>query len=361
MTRYVFIGAGAIGSAVGGLLAARGTDVLMVARGDHGRAMAAGGLRLRTPEETVSVRPPTVTGPDGVVLRPDDVLVLTTKTHQAEAAIDQWADVEVHDGDTVRGRAADLLPIITALNGVASEEIALRYFARVYAACVMMPAAMIDPGEVILRGTPQRGVFHLGRYPTLPADDPDRREADARWLSGLAADWDAAGCHVTTPDAVMDWKYRKLLSNLGNVFDALLADPGEAGDLRRAAEAEARRILDAAGIGYISDETDNAARRPHFSVAKVPGTPDRIGGSSWQSLMRGTGTIETDYLNGEIALIARRTGDAAPLNARLTALARRAARNGLRPGAITIDRLTDELRDALPGTSLPGTSLPEPV
>ncbi|MFD4562753.1 hypothetical protein ACFWP5_52095, partial [Streptomyces sp. NPDC058469] len=30
------------------------------------------------------------------------------------------------------------------------------------------------------------------------------------------------------------------------------------------------------------------------------GTP-RGGGSSWQSLNRGTGTIEADYLNGEIA------------------------------------------------------------
>lgn len=343
MTRYVFIGAGAIGSAVGGLLAAQGTDVLLVARGDHGRAMAADGLVLRTPDSTITVRPPTVAGPDGVRLRPDDVLVLTTKTHQAEAAIDQWADVPVDDPAGTGGRAAELLPIITALNGVASEEIALRYFRRVFAACVMFPAAMITPGEVIVRGTPGRGVFQVGRYPTRTDRDAGEITRDEGWLSAIAKDWDAAGCHITTPDAVMAWKYRKLLSNLGNALDALLADPGEAGALREAVETEAREILDAAGIGYIDDETDRTARRNHFSVAAVPDAPERIGGSSWQSLIRGSGSIETDYLNGEIALIARRMGRSAPLNERLTAIARHAARTGLQPGAISVDELASEL------------------
>jgi hypothetical protein len=63
-----------------------------------------------------------------------------------------------------------------------------------------------------------------------------------------------------------------------------------------------------------------------LSLLPVPGEPAQLGGSSWQSLVRGTGTIETDFLNGEITLIARRLGRPAPINTRLTALARRAAR-----------------------------------
>lgn len=31
--------------------------------------------------------------------------------------------------------------------------------------------------------------------------------------------------------------------------------------------------------------------------------PGVRGGSSWQSLARGTGTVEADYLNGEISLL----------------------------------------------------------
>ena len=50
----------------------------------------------------------------------------------------------MHADDGVVGRAADLLPIFTALNGVAAEEIALRYFARVFAVCFWFPAVMVS-------------------------------------------------------------------------------------------------------------------------------------------------------------------------------------------------------------------------
>lgn len=334
MTRYVIIGAGAIGGAVGGLLANAGSEVLLVARGDHGRTMIDRGLTLRCPDVTLTVPAPTVTGPEGVRLRADDVLVLATKTHQADAAINQWADVEVYDGDELVGRAADHLPILTALNGVASEEIALRYFDRVYAVCVWFPAVMIDPGEVIVRGAPLRGVFHIGRYGTTT--DP---AADADLLKTVQTDWAAADCSVVLPDDVMAWKYRKLISNLGNAFQALLGSNDGADDLAEAARAEARLVLDAARVTIISDDEERAARQNATEVRPVPGTPEHLGGSSWQSLMRGSGTIETDYLNGEIALIGRRIGHPAPVNSRITALARHAAHTGLRPGDTTADQV----------------------
>jgi 2-dehydropantoate 2-reductase len=338
MRRYVFIGAGAIGSAVGGLLTRHDVPVLLVARGAHAEAVAGGGLTVRCPDDRFSVRPPTVTGPEQARLGTADVLVLCTKTPQATAALDQWADVPVHDpaGRPV-GRAADLLPICTALNGVASEDLALRRFARVFAVCVWCPAVMIEPGEVIVRTAPGRGVFHLGRY-GVP-DDPD---GDARLLAGLARDWGAAGCRVVHPPEVMAWKYRKLLANLGNALQALLDDASDAADLRQAVEDEGRDVLTAAGIRFLAEDQP-ADWRDGLSIQPVPGEPERLGGSSWQSLVRGTGSIETDYLNGEIALVARRIGHPAPLNSRLTALARRAARDGLPPGSIRLDDLRTHL------------------
>ena len=309
--------------------------MLLIARGDHGRAVIENGLTLRCPDGTFTVDAPAATGPDGVRLRVDDVLVLATKTHQAEAAINQWADVGVFDGERQVGRAADLLPIFTALNGVASEDIALRYFDRVFAVCVWFPAVMLEPGEVIVRGAPLRGVFHIGRYPT----DHAVSESDAALLGALQADWEAAGCRVELPENVMAWKYRKLIGNLGNAFQALLGDTSGADDLVDAARTEAREILAGAGIDVIPDEVERAAREDSAKVLPVPGTPEQLGGSSWQSLIRGSGNIETDYLNGEIALIGRRIGHPAPVNSRITALARHAARDGLRPGDLTADRL----------------------
>ena len=40
----------------------------------------------------------------------------------------------------------------------------------------------------------------------------------------------------------------------------------------------------------------------------------REGGSSWQSLARGPGSIEADYLNGEIVLLGRLHGVPTPAN-----------------------------------------------
>ncbi|GLZ45334.1 2-dehydropantoate 2-reductase [Actinomycetospora sp. NBRC 106375] len=344
MTRYVFVGAGAVGSALGGLLAGAGRDVLLVARGEHARAMTERGVTLRCPDTTVTVPVPVVTAPEQARLHVDDVLVLTTKTHQAEQAIDAWTDVPVHGDDgAVTGRAADVLPVLTALNGVASEEIALRYAERVVAVCVWFPVVMIEPGEVLVRTAPQRGVFHVGRYGVSP--DP---AGDATVLDALERDWTPAGLLVKRPDAVMPWKYRKLLTNLGNALQALLGDASGAADIQRAAEAEARAVLDAAGIAVTPDDEAWPGWEPdRVAIRPVPDEPPVMGGSSWQSLVRGTGTIETDFLNGEIVLIARRLGRAAPVNAGLTRLARRAAREGRAPGSAD----PDELRAQLVGTA----------
>ena len=61
---------------------------------------------------------------------------------------------------------------------------------------------------------------------------------------------------------------------------------------------------------------------------------ERAGSSSWQSLARGTGAIETDYLNGEIVLLGRLHGVPTPVNAALCALAERYAREGGAPGEL---------------------------
>ena len=42
--------------------------------------------------------------------------------------------------------------------------------------------------------------------------------------------------------------------------------------------------------------------------------------ATWQSLARGHGALETDYLNGEIALLGRLHGVATPVNQAMLAL-----------------------------------------
>ncbi len=203
MTRCVLVGAGAVGGAIGGLLAHSGAAVLLVARGEHARRIRSSGLVVRCPDDTFTVQVEVATSPEDYELRSTDVLVLTTKTQQAAVVVDQWADATVRAPDgSVAGRAADLLPLVVATNGVAAEEIALRYFTRVFAACVWFPSILVEPGEVIVRGTPLRGVFHVGRYGV--SSDPAE---DSRLLTTLQQDWTTAGFVVRIPQEVMAWKY----------------------------------------------------------------------------------------------------------------------------------------------------------
>ena len=259
--------------------------------------------------------------------------MLATKTHQADVALRQWVDVPVVDGNATVGTAGELLPILTALNGVVSEEMALRYFERVIGVCVWMPAAHIEPGEVIVRGTPIPGTFHIGTVPgrsrRVGAARPRRARLDCRGVAHRASRRRHA---VEVPQARQQPRQR--------VPGPRRSDTVRPDGSSRAAEDEARAVLEAAGVEVIDDETEAAERATSgLRITEVPGQLEPLGGSSWQSLARGTGDIETDYLNGEIVLIARRHGMKAPINAGIARLARRAAAEGQAPGAITAEAL----------------------
>ena len=337
MPRYIILGAGAVGGALGGRLGLAGCSAVLVARGEHLAALRERGLRLRTPDEDVTQSVPAIGGPEEIELDVDDVFILATKTHQANEALVNWTDAPVRQNARPLGTAGERLPIFIALNGVAAEAIAHRYFRRVYGVCVWTPAVHLIPGEVIIRSTPRSGMLHIGRVPAS-AGDHDRA------LQQIAADLVAANFDVPLPDDVMPWKYRKLISNIGNVFQALVGHNGNWGPLVADAEAEARRVLDVAGIRYTSEAEESAARAAGFTMKPVPGVPQFVGGSTWQSLQRGTGNIETDYLNGEIVMIAHRLDIEAPINERLAILARRAAASGAKPGDISAEQLGDLLQ-----------------
>jgi 2-dehydropantoate 2-reductase len=334
--RYIIIGVGAIGGVLGARLAQHSTEnrPLLIARGEHGGAIARNGLRLRTSDEDTLVPVDSAAGPDGVILRSDDVLVLATKTQQAQTALEQWVDASVFDDQGVRlGTAGELLPVLIALNGVESERIALRLFARVFGVCVWLPAVHLVPGEVILRIGPTSGMFIIGRYGATSDG------ADDALLATIAEDWTASSFTVHIVEDVMRWKYNKLLSNLGNAVQALLgAIDAEGAAIADRLQAEAEAIYRATGIQWASEDEEAAWRGDVFRIRPVPGTPEQLGGSSWQSLARGS-SIESDYLNGEIALVARLHGMSAPLNATVQRLAREAAASGSGLGSLTAAQL----------------------
>jgi 2-dehydropantoate 2-reductase len=339
--RFIIIGAGAVGGTIGGRLAQSGHDVVLVARGPHLAALQRDGLRLVTPNGTVTQAIPAVSGPEQLgELRPDDVLVLTVKSQDTTAALAAWAAAPVAGG----GVAASRLPLVCAQNGVANERMAARLFDLVYGQCVWLPATHLEPGVVISHAGPLSGILVLGRYP--------------RGVDQTAVDVGAALCasafDAPAVDDVMRWKYGKLLKNLANAIDALLGDTADrhgaaVPELRRACQAEGEAVLAAAGIAYNTDAERHALQGDRMQLHDIPGAP-RGGGSTWQSLTRGAGSVEADYLNGEIALLGRLHDVATPVNIALQRLVATAASEHWTPGTVSVERWHDVL-DAVPSRS----------
>ena len=154
----------------------------------------------------------------------------------------------------------------------------------------------------------------------------------------LAAAFRVATFHAEARPDIMRWKYTKLLMNLGNAAEALCGPSARVSEIARLARHEGIAALRAAGIDFVSDE-DFVDRRGDLIRAQAIGGGPRPGGSSWQSLERGTGRIEADYLNGEIALLGRLHGIPTPANDVLRRAANDAARLRRRPGSSSAEEL----------------------
>ncbi|MFS1303825.1 ketopantoate reductase family protein [Streptosporangium longisporum] len=326
--RYIIIGAGAVGGAIGGRLFAAGHEVVLVARGAHHAALRDGGLRLTVPDGSLTLPIPAVDRPEALELRPGDVLVMAVKTQDTNGVLESWAGRPVAGG----GTACEELPLVCAQNAVENERLALRRFRHVYGMCVWLPATHLEPGKVAAFGSPLTGILHIGRYPSGTDRTAERISADLETSAFLAP---------VVPD-VMRWKYAKLLANLANSLEAVCGpvDGDDLLGLYRRTVAEGRAVLDAAGIAYTGEEEEKRVRGDRIRLLEVEGT-ERGGGSSWQSLARGTGSIEADHLNGEITLLARLHGTAAPVNETLQRVANAFARERRAPGSMPVSELLD--------------------
>ena len=123
----------------------------------------------------------------------------------------------------------------------------------------------------------------------------------------------------------MRWKYTKLLMNLANSIEATVAPDPRVEGAGEARAGRGRGVPAPAGIDFASADEDKERRGDRMNVRPVNGE-FRGGGSSWQSLARGTGSIETDYLNGEIVMLGRMHGVPTPANELMQRVANEQAR-----------------------------------
>jgi 2-dehydropantoate 2-reductase len=311
--RFVVYGAGAIGGVVGARLFEARHDVVLIARGAHLEAINASGLRVEDPDGSVVLPIKAVGHPRELEWTIEDVALLAMKSQDTVMALVALSEAAPPD-----------TPVVCVQNGVENERQALRLFRRVYGVCVMCPAGHLQAGTVQAYSTPVTGMLDVGRYPN-GVDD---------LVVELASAFGSSTFDSVPRGAVMRWKYRKLLTNLGNAVEAVCGPTARRGPVVELAREEGVACLEAAGIDFATEREDADRRGSLLQVRSIAGE-GRTGGSSWQSLARGAGSIETDYLNGEIVLLGRLFGIPTPVNELLCRHARAMATAGSAPGTMS--------------------------
>lgn len=340
-TRYVIFGAGAIGSALAGLLTRAGSRVVCVARPAYAEALRKGIVITENGEQlTVSVE--AVTAARELSPESEDVAFITTKSQATEAAADEL--LESYD---------ETLPVVCLQNGVRNEEIAGRRFRRVYAGLVFLSAVQLDPSVIAL---PQGRSVAIGCYP----GGVDEMARD------LCGELTRAGFEAMASAHVMSMKWGKLVANLNNAtttitgywLERAMSDPA----MRRlmlAVREEGLRVLDAAGIAVeppadepspirIREMTDKLREPPkhHYDPNRLTEGP-RTYSSMWQDLHLGRKAHEAEFLNGDVVALGRKLGIPTPFNSTLLELVNRMFEEGLGPGIYSPDQLNDLIRSRI--------------
>jgi 2-dehydropantoate 2-reductase len=314
--RYIIYGAGGVGSIIGAKL--------FMARGEHLAAIQRDGLQLKhpNPDATERLRVEAAGHPRDVEFRPGDAVLMTMKSQDTGPALDE-----------LRYAAGDQVPVVCCQNGVENERQALRRFANVYGMLVILPANYLEPGIVDTTSWPVTGLLDLGRYP----------EGSDATAEAIAADLTKAGFIASPDERIMRVKYTKLRENTLNAVHALLPPDADPGDISQMLRDEAQACFEAAGIDF--EDVGKMMARAKDMSASVGGVGRGgwRGSSTWQGMMRGTGSSETDFLNGEVVLLGRRHGVPVPANEVMALYVDRMARQHLQPGSVSADQLRREI------------------
>jgi 2-dehydropantoate 2-reductase len=324
-------GAGSIGCFVGGMLAAGGARVALLARprviGEiegHGLKLTSfeGDERLIAPSQLTLSEDPKILSRVGVVL-------VTVKSADTPGIADVIAQHAPHD-----------VVVISLQNGVGNALVLRERLPGRRVLAGMVPFNVVAPGE---------GRFHRATSGDIIIEQDDAGTAQRLSVPGLAM-------RPTADIAGVQWG--KLIVNLNNALNALSGLPLREQLARRAWRrlfadqiAEGLAALEAEGIRPVSLTPIPVSWLPHllrlpdalFSVllGRTMKIDPEARSSMWEDLQRGRRT-EIDYLQGVITGIADRRHLTVPLSRRIVALIKGAEAAGqgspeLKPGDVRSD------------------------
>jgi 2-dehydropantoate 2-reductase len=288
------MGSGGLGGYFGARLAAAGTPVTFIARGEHLEAMRAKGLRIKSELGDVRVQPVTATN-DPAEIGPVDCVLFTVKVYDTEPA-----------AHAIRPLIGPETAVVTFQNGVESVDMLARILGRehVIGGAAYIPSVIAEPGVI----------RHTGRLARLVFGELDGRRS-AR-VEGLLAALMAAGVEARISDRIEVVIWEKFLplaawSGVSALTRCALGQVRDDPDMRAmliAAVEEVIAVTRAKGIALPAD-----AMKQSLTML-LETAPAGARASMLEDLERGK-PLELPWFSGTVVRLGKELGVPTPTHA----------------------------------------------
>jgi 2-dehydropantoate 2-reductase len=292
--KITILGAGALGSVIGGLLS-KEHDVTLIARSEHAEAISKKGLRI-SGQLVETFYPHTVT--TASLLPEQDLVLITTKAYDTENAATQVAPLVGKN------------TIVASLqNGMGNAEILEQHFGdRAVIGVPFLGATYLEPGMIRLAGLKEVVVGHA-RY-------------DISWAKPVAEIFSAAGIPSRAKEDINPMVWLKAIVNasinpltvMARMENGFILEHKELLGISKAACNEG-------GMAAKSNAIALEVEDPFETVLEVLRTTAKNRSSMLQDVERGKRT-EIDQINGALVRKGEDRGVPMPVNRSLWELIR---------------------------------------
>ena len=304
--KITILGAGSIGSYLGGLMISSEAKVEMIGRESLAKSIKANGLKLtHFKKETIYLQPGKINyGTNNTTISTADIIILTTKSHDTKEAakiINKYAKKEAL--------------VVSFQNGVQNTQALNNELAQVVLAGVI-------PFNVTAKG---RGWYHCGTNGKLALE----YSKDPRVLE-LKSIFDKSGQELTLHNNILSVQWGKLLVNLNNALNTLAGIPLKSclsqREYRKSLALvieEALLVIRSAGIepanfgGAHPSKMIKILRLPNLPYSLLMRTVVKIDEKARSSMLddlESGKNSELDYLQGEIIKLAKKNNQKAAYN-----------------------------------------------
>jgi 2-dehydropantoate 2-reductase len=331
--KIAVIGAGAIGSVIGGLLSKAGEDVTLIGRKTHIDAINQNGLVLEGPSGKTVIR---VKAAANLDFKPD-LALLTVKSQDVESSVKK---VQPFLSGTL---------VVTMQNGVQSDDLVAGVLGKenIISSVVTFNGEFLEPGKALYSSIFSKTVLLIGE--PFGAKGNRLQSLSALFNKALPTDIseDIRGAHWT-----------KLLWNLITAVPAVTGlsyqecnHYPQIRELNINLMKEGLKVTKIAGIktspvpGFPLSSLETMAKMPLPESSSMmkniidSGGEQPVLGSILQSIKRGKNT-EVDYMNGEIVNLGKKKGIPTPVNSLMVELVHQVETTRK---FLTIDELTQRL------------------